>query len=269
MTDNRTEADSIADNADTTLVFDHPNAHGQVVVHRNDRTVSPVLIPEADRERPARRRGTVEAHNINSFAALFEIGRSEGSMIYQKVGGTIVAVLNDHEGREPGHGDDTIVLRHVKSAEFEHIEKANRAKMTHSNFAKWIDRMQHTIVAPDPATVAEVVRNFKAAKDVEFESGQNMRNGTKQLVWKESVRATAGEVMIPDTITFRVVPFRRETMIEPIELVAELRYQIDEGVLHLELVFHDIDDRIDELADTKAERVADACEEVVVFGSRA
>jgi uncharacterized protein YfdQ (DUF2303 family) len=80
-----------------------------------------------------------------------------------------------------------------------------------------------------------VTTSLQATRSVSFKSGVRLNSGDTELTYDEQTTAKAGpgKLEIPKEFTVRVAPF---AYTEPVELVAKLRYRIDNGRLLLSYV---------------------------------
>lgn len=104
------------------------------------------------------------------------------------------------------------------------------ALMTQEMFAEFLESVAHTVIEPDAATMMEVALNFRATKKADFSGGARLDTGDLSFSYHEETTAStgnkSGKIEVPALFKIRVSPWLGTA---PVELVARLRYRLDEG----------------------------------------
>lgn len=208
----------------------------------------PVVVDDRDKAdqragNPRRRKGRAVLSRAESFTAYVTANRAEGApvtMYADEDSHSITAVFNPSTPDTPGWGDDTAVLRLCTTPEWNDWTGMDQVPTPQKRFAEFLEEHTRQVVSPDGATLLEMVTTFEAMVNVEVLSATRLQNGTRQLVWKETTTAKAGqtgEAEFPDTFLLELVPFEG---LAPVVVGARLRYAVtrDHG-LHLTFLLDD------------------------------
>jgi uncharacterized protein YfdQ (DUF2303 family) len=198
-------------------------------------------------EAPRRRKGTANLTRTESFTAYVQANTfadaEVGPALYADDDRhEITAVFNGAGPALPGWGDDRAVLRLVTTDDWKAWTARDQIPMTQVMLAEFLEDHQRNVVSPDGATLLELVTTFEAMTNVEVQSVTRLTNGTRQLVWKETTTARAGQVNqaeFPDSFLLELVPFEG---LAPVAVGARLRYKVtrDHG-LQLTFLLDDTD----------------------------
>jgi uncharacterized protein YfdQ (DUF2303 family) len=182
---------------------------------------------------PARKLGKVELTTPASLTQYLNAHKGDGTEVYADWRARkAVAVLNDH-GERAGWGDHRATLTLMATPEWTRWTALDGKYMSQGEFAEHIIDTTADIVSPDAADLLEMAETFSAAKSVEFKSGHRLKDGQRQLLYVETINASAGQagnVTIPDSILLHLAPFDGA---DAVEMGARVRYRIDAGSLRI------------------------------------
>lgn len=217
--------------------------HG--IVLQPGQTVHPIDV-EKYNQIPHRKTGSVKHRDVESFAQYVNRHRQpDGTTLWANaVGGTVTAVLNDHEqirDDQPeitttafaGWGDHRATLTVEHTPDWLRWLAGDGKLVDQATFAEHLEDLAHTIIRPHAAEMVELAQHFQAARNVDFESARRLDSGEVQLMYRETIGATAGkrgELAIPDQIFIAVEPFAGS---ERVELTARFRYRLAESAVKL------------------------------------
>lgn len=200
-----------------------------------------------DRRNPApnRQKGTASLTRAESFTAYVQANRSNDrdTALYAADDNlTITAVFNGSQPDAPGWGDNRALLRLETTPEWNAWTGLDGVSMTQTQLAEFLEDHRADVVDPDGAALLEMVTTFEAMANVEIVSATRLGNGARQLVWKETVTAKAGQVDqadFPESFLLELVPFKG---LAPVAVGARLRYRVgrDKG-LTLTFILDDTD----------------------------
>jgi uncharacterized protein YfdQ (DUF2303 family) len=146
--------------------------------------------------------------------------------------GTVTAVLDDHANADTaGWRRHSVKLALRPDADWEHWAKLDGKLVRQADFAQHVEDASHTILVPDGATMLEVSSSLQASRSASFSQATRTDNGDVQLAYEEQTKATAGRagnLEVPREFTILVTPW---IGCVPIEVIAKLRYKIENGVL--------------------------------------
>lgn len=186
-------------------------------------------------EHPRRKTGTVSFYEDDSFSRYLLKHAVEGvSEMYADVAlRRIVGLVNGHAFFEAGWGDHRAVLALRHTPDWQHWAPKSGSLMGQVEFAEHIEDGIDQIITPPGAEMLELAQSFHASTGVVFRSSRRLDNGETQLVYQESVSASAGrsgEIQIPQEFELALVPFEGR---EAYKVRARLRYRIVDGQLRI------------------------------------
>lgn len=153
--------------------------------------------------------------------------------------GHITAVFDDHmDATTGGWRRHRAILQLRPDDDWKAWVASNERLVSQEQFAEFIENNLAAIIDPEPATMLEVATSFQARRNASFERGTRIANGDVQLRWVETTTATAGtkgHLEVPEKFTVRLAPFLG---VEPVELIARLRYRIADGTLRIGYALH-------------------------------
>lgn len=194
--------------------------------------------------RPRRRTGLVVAHDAESFGTLVrDLGPEHGVVrIYgDPFERSFTAVLNDHDGDQPGWGDHRLRLT-VRRTESWRRWVDGQGLMDQHAFAEHVEMLRGDIADPPAADMLEIAQTIEATIDAQFRGGARLKDGARQLAYVETVNATAGSeghLTVPDSMLLCLAPFEGG---DPVNVEARIRFQIRSGKLSIGYVLHRVDE---------------------------
>src|SRR5258708_5154062 len=104
--------------------------------------------------------------------------------------------------------------------------------MTPVNFAQFIEENQIDIRTPPGAKILEVARGLQARRSVHFVSAVRLQTGDQEFTFNETTEGTVGKgkAQVPEEFKLGIPVFFGGVSYE---VVARLRYRLDEGKLQL------------------------------------
>jgi uncharacterized protein YfdQ (DUF2303 family) len=199
---------------------------------------------------PVISRGEVLVHNAVSFAAAVRQRQQDElpPVVYADESTlSLVAVLNDDHGGQPGWRDYRVRLALRRSPEWEAWRNVDRATtdgrlLNQEAFAEFVEDHLPDIVDPTAADMLEIAQTFHATVSSNFRQGARLRDGRRQFNFEEDIDAKAGEtgeMVLPGTVRLRVRLFVGGG---PVETTARLRWRLREAKLTLGFKLDQADD---------------------------
>lgn len=177
------------------------------------------------------------------------------------------AVFNDHTTMTPGWRDHTATLSLRTDPDWTAWTGRDGKLTGQADFAEFLEDNLAAIVDPPAADMLEVATTFQARRNAQFEQGVRLTSGDVQLRWAEDTTAKAGargHLEVPDRFTIRVAPF---VGVEPVDLIARLRWRIRDGALGIGFRLHRPDVVEREAFDSIRAFVNDALAAPVLLGT--
>lgn len=192
-------------------------------------------------DRPRRKQGTTMLHDADSFAQYVTKHVLPETEVYaDEQQQRIVAVINADMGNTgdgvedyAGWGDHRAQFNVVKTPSWLAWMARNNTPMTQTDFAEHIEDRSVDIVKPTGADMLELAQTISATIGVTFESSKQLSTGQRQLEYKETVDAKAGQrgrLDIPSTIELALVPWQGAPAYK---VTARFRFRINNGNLVL------------------------------------
>lgn len=103
--------------------------------------------------------------------------------------------------------------------------------ISQADLAEVLDEWLPTVVAPDAATVLELVEGFAVKSDVEFRAGQRLANGSQTFAY--TVDNKPNQIVVPDHIDVQVTPYHHVAHSEVVRL--KFSWRLREGKLSFTL----------------------------------
>lgn len=208
---------------------------------------------DARADTPRRRKGTARLSRAESFIAYVQANKdpvAPPALYADDDGFTVTAVFNGSGPVLPGWGDDRVVLKMSTTPEWDAWTDRDGAGMSQVQFGEFLEDHKEDVVNPDGATLLEMVTTFEALVNVEVTAVTRLANGTRQLSWKETATAKAGQAgqaEFPDTFLLGIAPFKG---LDPVAIGARLRYRVSrDHVLTLTFILDDTDKVVQEAFD--------------------
>lgn len=193
---------------------------------------------------PKRKGGTVTVRNVAGFAQYFKKHSDENSEVFADLDkGTFTAVLDAHTRNDGARWQQhRLVLALEQTLPWVTWTAMDRQWMSQQVFAEFIEdncRDLHPGGRVSAADLLEIAQHFQAHTKVNFTGGTRLATGATQLLYSETVEATAGsrgEIVIPSEFDLAIVPFDD---CDPSVLAARFRYRLSGGQLKLGYFLND------------------------------
>ncbi len=208
---------------------------------------------------PTRKRGTVHVHDAASLIAYAAGHATPATRLFADVyARTLVLVLNGHADDAAGWGDHKaqLVLKHTP--EWSAWAALDGKLVAQTDFAEHIEDRLDDIQSPPGADLLELAQTFQAKTGVEFASAIVLESGQRQLTYKETIDARAGQagqVVIPKEFELGLRPFEGG---DAYKVVARLRYRINGGHLTIGYQLTRVEDVLRSAVNDVIEQVAEA-----------
>lgn len=156
---------------------------------------------------------------------------------------TITAIIDWHDlaavpsEQRIGACDYKATLTLRESEEWKRWTSINKVLMPQGDFVRWLEENQADVSQPNGADLLEIVRDFSAARKVNFSSAVRLDNGDISFEYaaQTDARSKSGDVTVPRLFMLSVPAFYGEP---PVSLGAFLRWSIDDGSLKLGVELH-------------------------------
>lgn len=192
-------------------------------------------------ERPRRKQGTQQLHDAESFVQyVTKHALPQTEVFADESECTVVAVINADTGNnvkgvenDAGWGDHRAMFQVQTTEAWRAWMLHNGKMMTQTEFAEHIEDRSVDIVKPSGADMLELAQSITGTVGVTFESSKQLSTGEKQLVYKETVAAKAGQagrLDIPGVIELAIVPWQGAAAYK---VTARFRFRIHGGNLLL------------------------------------
>lgn len=194
-----------------------------------------------DERRPARKTGAYAVTTVEDFLAyLNKHALPQTELWASENAATVEAIINAHMGTTgdgvedyAGHEDHTATLRLPFTPDWKAWTQHNGGLLPQLEFSEFIEDHLPNFVDPTGADMLDLAQTFQATTKVDFESGQRVKSGETQLVYKEHQDATAGKagrIAIPDTFTLALRVHEGGPLYK---VEARFRYRIAQAGLRL------------------------------------
>lgn len=204
---------------------------------------------------PARKTGRVALHTAEAFVDYVGRHAVPESEVFASIDDRqVIAVIDSDGARLAGRKEHRAVLELKTPPAWVAWTKVDGKLLGQVEFAEFLEDHLPDVVSPSAATLLEIVTTFTAKKGLDFESSTRLQDGQTQLVYKETINATAGrtgELAIPERIELALSPFRG---VDPFKVTARLRVRITPGGLGIGVIF----DQLDKVIEAAFEDVVDA-----------
>lgn len=181
---------------------------------------------------PSRKKGTFRVFDVASLLAYCaDQAAAEYAYVYADPDArTISAVFNDmkHPGAS-GWRDHRAVFAAVYTPEFEKWVDNDKKPMTQTEFAEFIEDNIGDLQGEEATNLLTVASTIQATTGINFSSAKRLQDGQTQLVYNETINATAGangELKIPKVFSLGLRIFKNGS---GYMLTARLKYRIHSG----------------------------------------
>ena len=228
---------------------------------------------------PRRKRGTVAADNIASFAQYYHKHADDDSEVFADLAtASITAVLDAHRGRQPGGLDEVyearwqehrLVLKLTVTPEWSAWACRDQQLTPQTAFAEFIEDHITDIAADGPCTGAdllEMAQQFQAHTRVQFSSGTRLSSGETQFTYAETIEAKAGQrgnITIPGAFELAIRVFDD---LDPYRVKARFRYRISDGALLLGYRLNDPERIARDAVELVVAKAEEACSVTIMRG---
>lgn len=178
---------------------------------------------------PTRQRAIREAHDVASFVAMIEHdGDGDTVEFYSRKGSVFCSVIDYGTEAKPTRDEHRIVFRPEPDPEWGAWASIHGKPIAQADFADFVEEHMTSVVTPEAADLLELIQDVRGHKNVSWQAGQRLQDGTQRLEWTEeqTARSGKGQTDVPSEITIRTPIFRGE---DPVTFDAWLRYRIADG----------------------------------------
>lgn len=243
---------------------------GAVVVTSNADGSSAVVDLRDLAGAPPAKHGAPLFTDTESLLAYLKVHQVSGTTLYaDDAHFRVVAVIDDHAEAAAAWGDHRAVLEYQATPDWLAWQKIDGELMPQEEFALFVEEQARSIIDPPAADVYEMAEHFEATSGEKFRSTKRLANGQVQLLFDQTVEASAGlngELTIPETITVRLEPFDGAGAVD---LVARFRYRLRGGAVKFGLVLDRPDLVLKEALAREHEKIATGTKLTVLKGKPA
>lgn len=171
-----------------------------------------IVIPEGyqgeriEPKDPPRIKQAITVHDRDSFVAYVNRFKTDDTRIFAEPGfladgpARMVAVIDYHGAARPDHGVHTVTYTLRYAEQWQRWTALQGRPLKQAEFAELIEESRADIVAPDAATLLDIVRVFKASKKVDFDSVVYLQNGDVRLGYEERTEQKGSSGPLPETM---------------------------------------------------------------------
>lgn len=189
---------------------------------------------------PARKSGIVQLGNVPSLLQYMADQKCPGqAYVFANIDArTITAVFNDQRKNDlPGWRDHRAVFKAELTPEFALWMANNKRPFSQTEFAEFIEDNITDLNGDDAALLLNVATTIQATTGINFASAKRLQDGQTQLVYNETIDATAGangEMKIPQKFLLGLRLFKNG---EGYKVSARLKFRMAGGSVkfHYEL----------------------------------
>lgn len=228
-------------------------------------------LAKREGEDPARKTGSVLLTEHASFSEYVKDHADEfaTSLYGDRRAGRIIAVLNGHDrGQEgAGWGDHRATLQLTLTEAWTAWVAASGKLVGQEEFAEFLEDQRLNVVAPDAATLLEIVTTIQAKTAVAFKSAIRLDDGQVQIGYEENTETTAGQagtMTVPSEITLALTPYEG---MQPFQVTARLRTRVRDGRLSIGVVLDQPEDVLRAAFNQVVVEVEVATEHTVLHGT--
>lgn len=179
---------------------------------------------------PSRKTGTTTLLDLDSFItyANDQKGEKTGYLLADPDKCAIVAIFNGDKA-DTGWKDHKAQFVAEKTPEFMRWMSLNGKQFTQTEFAEFIEDNLADIPGSEGELLLKVATTIAASSGINFSSAKRLQDGQTQLVYNETINATAGadgSLKIPQTFNLGLRIFKNGA---GYKLVARLKYRLNSG----------------------------------------
>lgn len=181
---------------------------------------------------PTRKRGTVTLDRIEDLVefAKTQDGDNTGLAYADVDERTITFVFNDNKGFAAGFRDHRAMFKAELTPEAMRWLAKDKTVMTQTEFAEFLEDNIADIAGGEATNLLTVATTIAAATGINFSSAKRLQDGQVQLVYNETINATAGadgKMQVPQKFTLGLRLFKGDK--QGYALVARLKYRLGNG----------------------------------------
>lgn len=180
---------------------------------------------------PTFREGTVQLHDLESFAAYVARHSTESTVVYAEHsdngGGKIVAVIDDGAPKTPGRRVDRAILEISADPRFAAWAHLHGKAINQRGFIDFIEDHDREFLEPGGAHMRTCVNQLEVKKNVTFKNVEREDSAASDvsLIYETDTQQT-NELKFPQNIIISV-PIMRNCAAVPIH--ARIRYKVEDG----------------------------------------
>lgn len=186
---------------------------------------------EKARSQPDRKRGTAVLHSADSLLKYMveQAGEATGYVYADIDARTITTVFDDFKGKHPAWRQHRATFKAELTPEFAKWLKFNENRFSQVEFAEFIEDNIADLPGTIGGTLLKVATTISATTGIQFASARRLHDGQTQLVYNETINATAGdgEITIPPMFTLGLRVFKGDSEFYAIN--ARLKYRLNGG----------------------------------------
>lgn len=248
-----------------------PNGWSVVVVPEGGEAKVFGPRPDSELDAPRRVKGETTVFDVDSLAALWDKYATASSELYADPAAfRITAVFNADHDAAAGLADfrdhRAVLVCRLTPAWNAWLAKDGQY-LDQTAFAEFLEDRLVDIVDPSGADMLELATTFQATTKVDFESNVVLSSDQRQLVYKETLQAKAGQtgrLEVPTHFTVALQPFEASAAFR---VVARLRYRINNGHLAIGYRLERPDDVLREAFGDVRQAADEACGASSLFGT--
>lgn len=246
-----------------------PSATYVVVTPENGAEVLPPR-PDSELKHPRRKAGLSIVRDVDSFKLLFDKHAGAETEVFADINSSKVTAIFDADapvGDVAGHRAHRLDLALQFTPAWLRWLENDGKMMSQQDFAELIEDRVIDVVDPTGAEMLELAQHFEASSSGQFESAQVLSDGTRRLVFKETVSAKAGQsgqLEIPATFELGVAPYEGG---DRFRITARFRYRIRGGQLVLGYKLDRPEDTLRTAFADTVQKVTEAIDRPVALGT--
>lgn len=185
---------------------------------------------EAARPLPSRQQGTAILHSADSLLTHMETQVCEATaFVYADIDARTLTAVYDDAKAGKGWRQWRAQFKAELTPEFAKWLKFNENRFSQVEFAEFIEDNIADLPGTIGGTLLKVATTISATTGIQFASARRLHDGQTQLVYNETINATAGdgEITIPPMFTLGLRVFKGDSEFYAIN--ARLKYRLNGG----------------------------------------
>ncbi len=149
----------------------------------------------------------------------------------------IAAVIDYHRAADPAHGAHRATMDLPYSEEWKAWTKVSGQMTGQLEFARFIEENAADVEAPSGGELLDVVRDLQAVRKVDFKKAVRTSSDNENFEYTDETQASTrqGSVEVPTRFRLRLPVYFNGPSVE---LIAFLRWKLDDGKLQLGVALH-------------------------------